>query len=74
LLTVWFLCFAFAGDCIYPLHSRWFTIPRPAFDTLHYALMALTKIALLLFFLLPGSPSGSYRKRNKKAVIAGPCE
>lgn len=53
LLTVWFLCFALAGDCIYRLHSRWFSIPRPAFDTLHYALMAVTKIAIILFFLLP---------------------
>jgi hypothetical protein len=53
LLSAWFLCFAFAGDCIYRLHSRWFSIPRPAFDTLHYALMGLTKIALILFFLLP---------------------
>jgi len=53
LLTVWFLSFALAGDCIFQLHSRWFSIPRPAFDTLHYALMAATKIALILFFLLP---------------------
>jgi hypothetical protein len=53
LLTVWFFCLVLAGDCIYQLHSRWFAIPRPAFDALHYALMAVTKIALLLFFLLP---------------------
>ncbi len=53
LLTVWFLSFVLAGDCIYRLHSRWFSIPRQAFDTLHYALMAAAKIALLLFFLLP---------------------
>ncbi len=53
LLTVWFLCFVLAGDCVYQLHSRWFSIPRPAFDTLHYALMGATKISLILFFLLP---------------------
>jgi hypothetical protein len=53
LLTVWFLCLVLAGDCIYQLHSRWFAIPRQAFDTLHYALMAVTKIAIILFFLLP---------------------
>ncbi len=53
LLTVWFLYFALAGDCIYQLHSRWFAIPRQAFDALHYALMAATKLALILFFLLP---------------------
>jgi hypothetical protein len=53
LLTAWFFCFAFAGDWIYQLHSRWFAIPRQAFDALHYALMAATKIVLILFFLLP---------------------
>ncbi len=53
LLTVWFLCLVFAGDCIYQLHSRWFSIPRQSFDTLHYALMGATKIALILFFMLP---------------------
>jgi hypothetical protein len=53
LLSAWFLCFVLSGDCIYQLHSRWFSIPRPAFDTLHYALMGLTKIAIILFFLLP---------------------
>jgi uncharacterized membrane protein YedE/YeeE len=53
LLTVWFLCFVLAGDCIYQLHSRWFAIPREAFNALHYALMAATKITLILFFLIP---------------------
>jgi uncharacterized membrane protein YedE/YeeE len=53
LLTAWFLFFVLAGDCIYQLHSRWFAIPREAFHTLHYALMAATKITLILFFLLP---------------------
>jgi hypothetical protein len=52
-LAARFLFFVLAGDCIYQLHSRWFAIPREAFHTLHYALMAATKITLILFFLLP---------------------
>ena len=53
LLSVWFLCFVFAGDGMYQLHSRWFMIPRQSFDALHYAGMAFMKISLILFFLFP---------------------
>lgn len=53
LLMVWFAGFAFAGDWIYQVHSRWFQIPRQSFDAIHYAGMAVTKIAIILFFLLP---------------------
>ena len=28
LLLVWFAMFVFAGDVIYPIHARWFQIPR----------------------------------------------
>jgi hypothetical protein len=53
LLVVWFACFVFAGDWIYQMHSRWFQIPKQSFDAIHYAGMAVTKIAIILFFLLP---------------------
>jgi hypothetical protein len=53
LLMVWFAGFAAAGDWIYQVHSRWFHIPRPSFDAIHYAGMAVTKIVIILFFLLP---------------------
>jgi hypothetical protein len=53
LLVVWFAMFAFAGDWIYQVHSRWFQIPRQTFDAIHYTGMAVTKIAVILFFLLP---------------------
>ena len=53
LLVVWFAMFVFAGDWIYQVHSRWFQIPRQTFDAIHYAGMAVTKIAIILFFLLP---------------------
>lgn len=53
LLVVWFAWFVFAGDWIYQVHSRWFQIPRQAFDAIHYAGMAVTKITIILLFLLP---------------------
>jgi hypothetical protein len=53
LLTVWFAWFVFAGDWIYQLHAKWFQIPKQSFDAIHYAGMAVTKIAIILFFLLP---------------------
>ena len=53
LLFVWFAAYAAAGDWIYQIHSRWFQIPRQTFDAIHYAGMAVAKIAIVLFFLLP---------------------
>jgi hypothetical protein len=53
LLVVWFAMFVFAGDRIYQMHSRWFLVPRQTFDAIHYTGMALTKIAIILFFLIP---------------------
>ena len=53
LLVVWFAMFVIAGDWIYQVHSQWFQIPRQTFDAIHYAGMAVTKIAIILCFLLP---------------------
>jgi len=53
LLMVWFAGYAVAGDWIYQVHSKWFQIPRQSFDAIHYTGMAVTKIAILLFFLIP---------------------
>jgi len=53
LLLIWFAWFSIAGDWIYQVHSRWFQISRQTFDAIHYAGMALTKIAIILIFLLP---------------------
>ena len=53
LLLIWFAWFLIAGDWIYQVHSRWFQIPRQTFDAIHYIGMAATKIAIILFFLLP---------------------
>lgn len=49
----WFLFFALAHDWMYRLHGRWFKITVEKFDSLHYAGMALFKMAILLFNLVP---------------------
>ena len=52
-LTLWFAAFVLAGDALYRLHARWFGISREVFDALHYAGMAIYKIGVLLFLLVP---------------------
>ncbi len=53
ILLVWFLCFALAHDWIQRIHGRWFRLSSDQFDAIHYAGMALFKIEILLFNLVP---------------------
>ncbi|WP_366044328.1 DUF6868 family protein [Methylomonas sp.] len=53
LVTLWFLAFHFARGRIYALHSRWFSIKREQFDGIHYLGMAIYKIGIMLFNLVP---------------------
>jgi len=53
LLLVWFLLFVLARDWIYRLHGRWFKLSPEQFDAVHYAGMALFKIGIWLFNLIP---------------------
>jgi hypothetical protein len=52
-LLVWWLFFMLAHDWIYGFHNRWFHLSVEQFDALHYAGMALYKIGILLFNLVP---------------------
>lgn len=52
-LIVWFLVFSLAHDWIYQLHSRWFRLPLERFDAIHYGGMAIYKVGVLLFNLVP---------------------
>jgi len=52
-LVWWFLVFLLAHDWLYRLHSRWFHLSREQFDALHCAGMAVFKIGILLFNLVP---------------------
>jgi len=53
ILLAWFLVFAFAHDWIQRLHGRWFRLSIDQFDALHYAGMAVFKIGIILFNLVP---------------------
>lgn len=52
-LLVWFLAFRYGHDGLYALHRRWFRLTPDSFDTVHYAAMAVYKIAILMFNLVP---------------------
>ena len=53
MLLVWFAMFALAGDWIYRCHSKWFPLPRETFNAIHYSGMALFKLAIFVFNLVP---------------------
>jgi hypothetical protein len=52
-LLTWFLMLMCARNWIYRLHSRWFTMSKEQFDGLHYAGMAIFKLATWIFFIIP---------------------
>lgn len=52
-LLVWFLFFMLAHDWMQRLHGRWFRISAEQFDAIHYAAMAIYKVGVLLFNLVP---------------------
>ena len=53
ILLVWFAAFWFAHDAMYRLHARWFPMPVEHFNAIHYISMAVYKIGILLFCLVP---------------------
>jgi len=52
-LLLWFLFFMSAHDWMHRFHSRWFRLPVEQFDTIHYAAMAIYKVGIILFNLVP---------------------
>ena len=53
ILLVWFCAFVLLHDWMRHLHGRWFCLSNEQFDTVHYAGMAVYKIGVLLFNLVP---------------------
>lgn len=49
----WFLLFSLAHDWMHRLHNRWFRLPVETFDSVHYKAMAIYKIGILIFNLVP---------------------
>lgn len=52
-LFLWFAVFRLAHDWIFRLHGKWFRLTVEQFDAIHYAGMAIYKIGVLLFVLVP---------------------
>ena len=54
LLICWYLIFALAHDWMYRYHTKWFKkLSIETFDAVHYSGMALFKIGICLFNLVP---------------------
>jgi len=67
LLALWFILFLVGGDWIYRIHSRWFEITKRDFDLMNYFGMALLKISILTFFLIPYLSIRLTLRSNKSA-------
>jgi hypothetical protein len=54
-LIVWFLAFVAARDQLYRLHAKWFRLSPEGFDATHYGGMAVYKLGILLFTVVPAT-------------------
>ena len=52
-LFAWFVAFTFAHGWMRRLHGRCFRLSEERFDGIHYACMAVYKVGILLFNLVP---------------------
>lgn len=53
LLMVSFLFLSLAGDWIYKIHSRFFSLTRETFNIAWYGFMGLYKILIIVFCFVP---------------------
>ena len=53
LLLWWLLIFTLARDLTYRVHSKWFSLSTDNFDAIHYSGMAIYKMGIFLFNLVP---------------------
>jgi len=42
-----------AGDWVYRIHSKWFSISRETFNVVIYSFIALYKLLVFVFILIP---------------------
>lgn len=52
-LMWWFFAMAVLHDWVYAIHTIWFNIPVETFDAIHYAGMAIYKLAIFMFAIIP---------------------
>jgi len=53
LLLWWFLILTLAHDWVYRWHTKWFKLSIEKFDTIHYAGIAIFKIFIFFFNIVP---------------------
>lgn len=53
ILMLWFLLIVFVRDWVKRLHGQWFQLSDPTFDAIHYSGMAIYKVGIFLFNLVP---------------------
>jgi hypothetical protein len=53
ILIAWFVAFVVGRGWLFGMHTRWFRLTPPQFDAVHYGGMAVYKIGILLFNLVP---------------------
>ena len=53
LLLLWFLLFLLGGDFAYGIHGDMFDLTKHEFDVMNYHGMALLKMTIFVFFLIP---------------------
>jgi hypothetical protein len=53
LLLVWFLLLVLPHEWLYRLWGRWFRLSTEQFDTINFAGIALYKVGIILFNLVP---------------------
>ncbi|WP_111891278.1 DUF6868 family protein [Acinetobacter sp. MB5] len=53
ILIFWFLMFVFARPFLKHIHTQWFNLSDSQFDTINYAGIAIYKILVIVFNLVP---------------------
>jgi TRAP-type C4-dicarboxylate transport system permease small subunit len=53
LLLIWFILILVGGNAAFAIHSTIFDITRDQFDLMQYCGMGLTKILIIVFFVIP---------------------
>jgi len=52
-LFIWFAVFVFANDWMFRMQGRWFKLSVETFDAIHYSGLAVYKIGIICFNLVP---------------------
>jgi predicted small integral membrane protein len=53
ILLWWFLFYTLANEWVYSFHGKWFKLSKEQFDTIQYVGMAVYKIGIILFNIVP---------------------